>query len=997
MYPGGKKSLQPANNLTPLFERALFSSIYHCLKAKRLINTLSVFAAESGIENQSPLSELDILQALQFGSRSSLYMAVKKKVENKGVDENSPSHEQSVLEMMITDGVSKLKNGSCDAICQTDQGQSVRDFLVEQNIELHNKYMAQLEEDKKAPVRSIEERMITFERECEERYRKDLEAQTAYVRDVEVKKMREDEKTSSRMEIDRLRRDLENEYQQRIALYNQREEELTKNQLSREKAMEKSLYESRQYQLKEMENIKMREAAATKKFELESQGLKTLENRLSEAQASYEIREKELGRREKVVEEKAKDFLGKAREDASKALSLELEALSRDKQSLKDERERFEEEKKSQTELIAGSTDALAKVREMQQILLQKEEEFLAAKQEILLLQSYRNDDESKVAEMLNVPIDSLIGPNTKEYLIKLMRHVTDLKQQGDENKAIRREMKEISDKNRTLSSKEEMYKNEVSRLKLSVRQVQEKFKAEMIKAENDINSVSESKIELSVKLQEYTKRCTELEALVENQTFVNNRMDRLQRVNNKINASKAAVSSSSSTIRPGDKFFSLEIDSLLYKPPSTPTLVRNRSSSPEKYQNSGLSITDIQELVDRQVAAELSSKQAEAPPPIPPAPVAMTYPPMAYGYPPMGYSPMYLPPPQQQQQQQPANSEGTENLTKAFAEMMQQQREAFEKKLNEANQSSSATQYPVNTNFNSTMDSAIAASAQLASAPEVETPTETKDRHGEKQPASPVTKKAPTPSSSPAQASSSSSPLPTKAPSPSKEDTVDYINRCETEVPMVTQDNEDEWQRKIEAEKAIAYNRQQALLEEERIEAQRRKREEERKAARNEQEELEKELKRKKEEEEETRKKLEEEEKARLKAEEDERKKREEERLAEIRRKEEEKNKDVLEAQRKLQAEKDRKEDEDKAAIKAAREKVLARRRKSAAGAASDTKDDSSKAQTSSTGGGRDQVTKSPENSGGDASLNNTTYDDMQTGFEASPRGGNTSYDSGW
>ena len=73
MYPGGKKSLQPANNLTPLFERALFSSIYHCLKAKRLINTLSVFAAESGIENQSPLSELDILQALQFGSRSSLY------------------------------------------------------------------------------------------------------------------------------------------------------------------------------------------------------------------------------------------------------------------------------------------------------------------------------------------------------------------------------------------------------------------------------------------------------------------------------------------------------------------------------------------------------------------------------------------------------------------------------------------------------------------------------------------------------------------------------------------------------------------------------------------------------------------------------------------------------------------------------------------------------------------------------------------------------------
>ena len=141
---------------------------------------------------------------------------------------------------------------------------------------------------------------------------------------------------------------LESEYQQRIALYNQREEELTKKQLDREKAMEKSLYESRQHQLKEMEDIKMREAAIAKKFELESQGLKTLESKLSEARASYDIREKELSRREKVVEEKARDFLGKAREEASKALNLELEALNRDKQSLKDERERFEEEKKSQ-------------------------------------------------------------------------------------------------------------------------------------------------------------------------------------------------------------------------------------------------------------------------------------------------------------------------------------------------------------------------------------------------------------------------------------------------------------------------------------------------------------------------------------------------------------------------------------------------------------------------------------------------------------------------
>ena len=1007
MYPGGKKSLQPSSNITPLFERALFSSIYHCFKARGMMNTLSVFIAESGIENQSPLSELDVLQALQFGNRSSLYSAVKQKVESKCVNENAPSQEKSVLEMMITEGVSRMRNGSCDAICQTDQGQSVRDFLVEQNMELHNKYMAQLEEEKKAPVRSIEERMITFERECEERYRKDLEDQTAYIRDVEMKRIREEENNANRAEINRLRRDLENEYQQRIALYNQREEELTRTQLNREKAMEKSLYESRQHQLKEMEDIKMREAAAAKKFELESQGLKTLENRLSEAQASYEIREKELSRREKLVEEKSKDFLGKAKEEASKALSQELEALSRDRQSLKDERDRFEEEKKSQTELIAGSTDALAKVREMQKLLLQKEEEFLAAKQEVLLLQSYRNDDEAKVAEMLNVPVDSLIGPNTKDYLMKLMRHVSDMKQQSDENKAIRREMNDLSEKNRKLQAKEETHRREIDRLKISIKQVQGKFKSEMVKAENDINNVLDSKTELSVKLQNALKRCAELEALLENQRVVNNRVGKLQRINNKINASRGVASSSSSSsssnIRPGDKFFSSEVDSLLYKTPSSPTRVRQRSSSPDKrHQSTGLSIADIQELIDRQVAAEISSKQAEAPqpPPAPAVPTTSTFPPIPFGYHPMGYPSMYMPPHQQQ-----PTTESTENLTKAFADMMRQQREDFERKLNDAMQNASDVPQPTASNTNiainvsdSAMSNTVSDSMRAECDPEKDSAMTKTIKNVAEKPTSPTARKSST-SAAPSNQKSPSQPLLPQAETTSSEETMVEIVTSDLSMTR-TKENEEERLRKMEAEKAIAYNREQARLEEERIEVERKKREEEREAARKEQEELEKELKRKTEEEKEARKKLEEEEKARLEAEESERKRKEEERLAEAKKKEEEKNKGAIEAQKQLQAEKEKKDEEDKAAIKAAREKVLARRRKSITNASSDFKEDPNAetkiVSTQSASGSWTQARRSPKN-GGDSSLNNTTYDDIQTGFESSPRGGNTSYDSGW
>lgn len=131
--------------------------------------------------------------------------------------------------------------------------------------------MAQLEDDKKAPIRSIEERMLTFERECEERYRRDLDDQIAHIRDEEIKKMRLEEKLNAKVEKDILRSELGAEFQQRLVLYAQHEEELTRSALVREKELEKVSFDARQHMLKEIEGIRMKEQALMTKIELESQ------------------------------------------------------------------------------------------------------------------------------------------------------------------------------------------------------------------------------------------------------------------------------------------------------------------------------------------------------------------------------------------------------------------------------------------------------------------------------------------------------------------------------------------------------------------------------------------------------------------------------------------------------------------------------------------------------------------------------------------------------
>lgn len=208
--------------------------------------------------------------------------------------------------------------------------------------------------------------MITFERECEERFRRDLDAQIMFIREEEIKKLRLEEKSLARTEMDVVRRELEKEYSQRLALYAQREEELSRSALEREKASERSLYEGRQQMLREMEDVRLKEQAAAKKNEIESQGLRILESRLHEAQAASAAKERELGQMERELNDKLRSCSRIARDEVTAQLSSELEAAVRDKASIRQERERFEDEKLSQGDLIAASAKFHQRLREAQ-------------------------------------------------------------------------------------------------------------------------------------------------------------------------------------------------------------------------------------------------------------------------------------------------------------------------------------------------------------------------------------------------------------------------------------------------------------------------------------------------------------------------------------------------------------------------------------------------------------------------------------------------------
>jgi hypothetical protein len=189
--------------------------------------------------------------------------------------------------------------------------------------------------------------MIVFERECEVRVRREYDSQFNQLREIELSKVRLEEAQNARMLLDSLRKELELDYQRRLASHITREEISSKNAMDRERNMQQTQYEFRQRMQKEVDELRTREASMVKKYELESKGLSLLELRVKEGVTLLESREREIFRREREVDVKVQEYQELARIEARNHLQDELDAVLRERSLVRMERQRVDEDKTS--------------------------------------------------------------------------------------------------------------------------------------------------------------------------------------------------------------------------------------------------------------------------------------------------------------------------------------------------------------------------------------------------------------------------------------------------------------------------------------------------------------------------------------------------------------------------------------------------------------------------------------------------------------------------
>ncbi|KAF4132337.1 LisH [Phytophthora infestans] len=420
---------QDAVSSTP-DEKLVHGLVAEYLASKGLENTLAVFVPEiGGARNQ--VDSATILEILHVSSD----IQDKLKLERA-----STGH--SLLFVLVKELIRRFQLATMDSGTQTAMDCFDHRIVLENELRrVENSYLAECAAQKLEPQKSLEERMVQYQREyddiCEKRLREELER----YKSTEVALVRAEERKRFTREVDNLRASLLQEYRNKQERLQEHERELETAFAARRTELETSLFETRQSLFKDMERLRVKEAelqvktesdfrhfaSETQRFQLWEESVCTQEANL-EAVVAQTLREKE------------------------RAWNIERQQALNDIQTKQDElaeRERA----------LATETGTLKTMKT----------QVAGLQQEVAVLEAAlsKSGDELRIAQSSALQLDK-----TRQ---RLEERVTELETQLSEHKS---NVVDINTTNACLTAEKTLVSNELSRYKLKNAEIKEQMKS---------------------------------------------------------------------------------------------------------------------------------------------------------------------------------------------------------------------------------------------------------------------------------------------------------------------------------------------------------------------------------------------------------------------------------------------------------------------------------------------------------------------------------------
>ena len=279
------KTHNKASNID-ISDRILYSAVFQLLNDRKMVNSISVFLAETGLDPKNTLlSPNDLISMIKFNDLHKVLESLSNDpsgstVEGTNLPPNMVKQKRFTILDLLMHFCTTITENNKEISTQTESaGPSAREALEESLHELRKSFLAG-QKGREQTNTTIQERMIAYQRDCEKRVQNDVAMQVAHMRETEITRVRLEEASKARIEIDAMRKRLELDYARRLQALVDSEASMTRRISDQEQTAQRSLYDARQIMQREIDDLRSRESAASRKMDLEAQGVKMLELRL---------------------------------------------------------------------------------------------------------------------------------------------------------------------------------------------------------------------------------------------------------------------------------------------------------------------------------------------------------------------------------------------------------------------------------------------------------------------------------------------------------------------------------------------------------------------------------------------------------------------------------------------------------------------------------------------------------------------------------------------
>ncbi|XP_013806891.2 centriole and centriolar satellite protein OFD1 isoform X1 [Apteryx mantelli] len=375
--------------------------------------SLSVFFPESGLEKKKLLTMQDLLQLIRINPKSSLYKSLTLRTQK----ENKKGFLMQILIELIEHHLSKESH---DTETQTSLMPPYRESLAEKLQLIDEQFADSYPQHQK--YESLDVKLHEYRKEIEKQLQAEMSQKLEHFKEVEIAKIKMEEKVQTQKQISELRREFERTHQAKSEALISREKNAVERLQKQQEIEAKEVYAQRQTLLKDIEVIRTREAELKQRIEAFEVTQKLQEEKNKTIDDALQRREVAVKSIEETYDQKLKTELLKYQ------LELKEEYIARTSKVTEDE-------KKNKEKAILLHEEAVAvnlKKEELKQAISRTKElelDLESVKTQVLLVNKQNQLLTEKLKEVSDYPL-------LKEEKLELQVQNKILKQQLEETRS---------------------------------------------------------------------------------------------------------------------------------------------------------------------------------------------------------------------------------------------------------------------------------------------------------------------------------------------------------------------------------------------------------------------------------------------------------------------------------------------------------------------------------------------------------------------------------